>query len=89
LRRSRLSVDERRRILPFRYRIDCRLAKEHRPANGSTPVTIPFAATSADTTTLPWMLDCLATRGYAGRVEEISLGPLEDPGKPSEGGGAD
>jgi hypothetical protein len=39
-----------------------------------TLVTFPFASTSAETTTVPCVFDCLAIEGYTGCVEEISLG---------------
>jgi hypothetical protein len=42
LRRDWLSVDELWRIFPLLYRINCRLAKEHRPANGLYASDIPI-----------------------------------------------
>src|SRR5580704_4916293 len=36
--------------------------------------TFPVTSTSAETTTVPCVLDCLAAAGYVGRVEVISFG---------------
>lgn len=43
------------------------------PLTAFASTTLPRESICAETTTLPWTLDCLAAPGYTGRVEEISL----------------